>query len=229
MIYLDYAANTPVDALVLEEFIKSTTTYIANPNSTHPLGKEANGKMNEVTKDIANELGLKIEGPIKDQIIYTSGASEANNLAIKGIARSYRENGKHVISTCLEHSSVSGSLTYLQNHSYEIDLVNILPDGTVDLEHLKELMRKDTVLVSVGYVDSELGVIQPIKEIAEIVSNYPNCFFHTDATQAIGKVPVSFEGVDLMTFTPHKFFGLNGRGIDKKRGDCIRTPNSWWS
>lgn len=224
MIYLDYAANTPVDALVLEEFIKSTTTYIANPNSTHPLGKEANEKMNEVTKDIANELGLKIEGPIKDQIIYTSGASEANNLAIKGIARSYRENGKHVISTCLEHSSVSGSLTYLQNHSYEIDLVNILPDGTVDLEHLKELMRKDTVLVSVGYVDSELGVIQPIKEIAEIVSNYPNCFFHTDATQAIGKVPVSFEGVDLMTFTPHKFFGLNGSGALIKREGIVLEP-----
>ncbi|WP_066717152.1 cysteine desulfurase family protein [Clostridium sp. Marseille-P299] len=224
MIYLDYAANTPVDALVLDEFVSATTTYIANPNSTHPLGKEAHEKMNEVTKEIATVMGLKTDSPLNDQIIYTSGASEANNLAIKGIARSYRENGKHIISTCLEHSSVSGSLTYLQSHSYEIDLVNILPDGTVDLEHLKELMRKDTVLVSIGYVDSELGVIQPIEEIAKIVSEYPNCFFHTDATQAVGKIPVNLEGVDLLTFTPHKFFGLNGTGVLIKKEGIVLEP-----
>lgn len=224
MIYLDYAANTPVDPLVLEEFISSTNTYFANPNSTHPLGKEAHEKINKITNEIANVMGLNIDNLLKDQIIYTSGASEANNLAIKGIARSYRENGKHIISTCLEHSSVSGSLTYLQSQSYEIDLVNILPDGTIDLGHLKELMRKDTVLVSIGYVDSELGVIQPIEEIAKIVSEYPNCFFHTDATQAVGKIPVNIEGIDLLTFTPHKFFGLNGTGVLIKKEGIVLEP-----
>lgn len=223
MIYLDYAANTPVSTEVLEEFVESTKKYYGNPNATHQLGKEAQEKMLKTTEEIAHLLGLSMENS-KDRIIYTSGASEANNLAIKGIPRSYRENGKHMISTCLEHSSVSGALTYLQSQGYEIDLVDILPDGKVDLEHLKELLRQDTVLVSVCYVDSELGCIQPIGEIAEILSVYPNCFFHTDATQAVGKIPVSMDGVDLLTFTPHKLYGLNGTGALIKKEGVVLEP-----
>jgi cysteine desulfurase len=107
---------------------------------------------------------------------------------------------------------------------YEIDLVDITDEGLVNLEHFRELLRKDTVLVSICMVDSELGVRQPIKEIGEIIKEYPNCFFHTDATQAVGKIPVSFENIDCMTFTPHKFYGLNGSGILLKREQVVLEP-----
>lgn len=219
MIYLDYAANTPVDPEVLQCFVEETNRYIANPNSTHPLGKEAKEKLNQITKRMAELLDVKTT-----EIIYTSGASEANNLAIKGLVQAYKNNGKHIISTCLEHPSVSGSLTYLQTLGYEIDLVDITKDGLVDLEHLKELLRGDTVLVSICTVDSELGVRQPIEEIAKLLKTYPNCYFHTDATQAVGKVPACFEDVDCITFTPHKFFGLNGTGVLIKKEQIILDP-----
>lgn len=219
MIYLDYAANTPVDKAVVDSFVAASTQYIANPNSVHSLGRAASERMVEATNAIASILNVKPE-----EIIYTSGASEANNLAIKGVANAYRKIGKHIISTGLEHSAVSGTLTYLQSQGYEIDLVGINADGTVDLEHLKELLRNDTILVTIGYVDSELGIVQPIEEIATILKDYPDCKFHTDATQAVGKIPVSFEGVDLISFAPHKFFGLNGCGALIKKESVRVEP-----
>lgn len=219
MIYLDYAANTPVDQEVINRFVEVTNQFIANPNSSHLLGREAKEELNRTTEHIAELLGVK-----PSEIIYTSGASEANNLAIKGIAQAYRQNGKHIISTCLEHPSVSGALTYLQSLGYEIDLVDIMSDGRVDLENLKELLRKDTVLVSICSVDSELGVRQPIEEIGRILEAYPNCYFHTDATQAIGKIDAAANLADCFTFTPHKFFGMNGCGILVKKEKVILTP-----
>lgn len=219
MVYLDYAANTPCDEEVLESFTSAARDYIANPNSLHAPGRSANERMEEATNKIASLLGVK-----PNEIIHTSGASEANNLAIKGVARSYRQFGKHIISTALEHSAVSGALTYLQGEGYEIDLLDIQEDGTIDLDHLKELLRKDTILVTIGYVDSELGVRQPIEEIAELLKSYPNCYFHTDATQAVGKIPVTLEGVDMMSFAPHKFFGLNGAGILVKKEHVMVEP-----
>ncbi len=219
MIYLDYAANTPVDPEVMQSFVEETNRYIANPNSTHPLGLQAKRRLDDITEQIAELLGVKHQ-----EIIYTSGASEANNLAIKGLVQAYKNNGKHILSTCLEHPSVSGALTYLQTLGYEIDLIDITKDGLVDLEHLKELMRSDTVLVSICTVDSELGVLQPIEQIADILKAYPNCHFHTDATQAVGKVSVSFEQVDCVTFTPHKFYGLNGTGVLVKKDGIILEP-----
>ncbi len=219
MRYFDYAANTPVDKEVMEYYIEQSNRYIANPNSSHLLGREANARLSEITEHIAAMLGVK-----PTELIYTSGASEANNLAIKGLVQAYKHNGKHIISTCLEHSSVSGALTYLQTLGYEIDLVDITREGLVDLDHLKELLRQDTVLVSICTVDSELGVEQPIKQIGELLKDYPNCYFHTDATQAIGKIPVFFEHVDLLTFTPHKFFGMNGCGILFRREAVVLEP-----
>ena len=223
-IYLDYAANTPVDAEVLNTFNETTLKYFANPNSTHSLGKQAHLKIEETTNNIMQML--KAETGLNDntEIIYTSGSSESNNLAIKGVAQSYRENGKHIISTFLEHSSVSGPLTYLKEQGYEIDIVNITSDGKIDLEHLKSLIRKDTILVSVCYVDSEVGNVQPIDEIAKIVKQYPNCFLHVDATQAIGKIHLNFKDIDLITFAPHKFYGLNGFGGLIKRKDIVLEP-----
>lgn len=219
MIYLDYAANTPVKEEVLLQFCKINREYIANPNSTHALGREAKKRMEQCSKNIAEIIGVKPE-----EVIYTSGASEANNLAIKGIARTYRNDGKHIISTALEHSSVSGALTFLQTQGYEIDLLDIKEDGTVDLEHLEELMREDTILVTIGLVDSEIGVEQPIREIASIVRKYPACHLHIDATQAVGKIPVDFSLVDCATFAPHKFFGLNGFGILVRKEGIVLEP-----
>jgi cysteine desulfurase len=216
---LDYSANTPAAPEVLERFIHIEQNYIGNPNSLHPCGIAAKAEMDRVTASIAELLGVK-----PTELIYTSGASESNNLAIKGIAQASRHVGKHIISTSLEHSSVGGSLTALQTQGYEIDLVGIDRSGQIDLEQLEELMRKDTVLVSVSAVDSELGTVQPIEQIAAIVSRYPNCRLHVDATQAIGKTAVTMEGVDTMSIAPHKFYGLNGSGLLFKREGLVIEP-----
>ncbi len=220
MLYFDYAANTPVEEEVLECFCNETRNYIANPNSTHKLGREAKERMDEITNSLASYLQVEA-----NEIIYTSGASEANNLAMKGLVYSHKGNGKHIISTCMEHSSVSGCLTILQNQGYEVDLLDITSEGTIDLIHLKELLREDTILVSIGYVDSELGIRQPIEEIVDILKDYKGCYFHTDATQAVGRIPVEFiDGIHSLSFAPHKFFGLNGCGILLKKEGVALTP-----
>ena len=219
MIYLDYAANTPVAPQVLEEYINCERTYIANPNSAHPLGTSARHKMAEIIDQVASELNIDATG-----IIFTSGASEANNTAIKGIARARRNVGKHIVSTPLEHPSVSGPLTYLQEQGWEIDLVDIGRDGKIDVEHMKKLVRKDTVLIAVTAVDSELGTIQPIDQIIEIKKQSLNCALHVDATQVIGKIPFSFDGIDTASFTAHKFYGLNGVGVLYKNRSVLIDP-----
>ena len=223
-LYLDYAANTPVDEGVLKTFNNATLKYFANPNATHGLGVEVNEKIIKTTDKIINLF--KENTCLNDnmEIVYTSGSSESNNLAIKGVAQSYKENGKHIISTFLEHSSVSSPLSYLKEQGYEIDIVGITSDGKINLDELKRLIRDDTILVSVCYVDSEVGNVQPIQEIAEIVSKYPNCFLHVDATQAVGKTEVDFSGIDLISFAPHKFNGLNGFGGLLKKKDMVLEP-----
>ena len=219
MIYLDYSANTPVDARVLEQFCAVERRCIGNTNSHHQAGSAAKAEIDAATIKIASLLGVQ-----PAEIIYTSGASEANNFALKGLARLSRHAGMHIISTPLEHSSVSGTLTALQEQGYEIDLLDVKQDGTVDLEHLKDLLRPDTICVAVTLVDSELGVVQPVQEIAAILKAYPHCHLHVDATQAVGKIPVSFEGVDTMSLTAHKFYGLNGIGLLVKRRNLALEP-----
>ena len=219
MIYLDYSANTPADERVLERFCAVERACIGNANSHHQAGVTAKAEIDRATQSIASLLHVQ-----PAEVIYTSGASESNNFALKGLARLSRHVGKHIISTPLEHSSVSGTLTALQEQGYEIDLVDIQRDGIVDLEHLKELLRPDTIAVAVTMVDSELGVVQPIAQIAEILKAYPNCHFHVDATQAVGKIPVSFEGIDTMSLTAHKFYGLNGIGLLLKRRGLALEP-----
>ena len=174
--------------------------------------------MDLVTAHIASLLGVEPE-----EIIYTSGASESNNLALKGIVQVSRHTGKHIISTALEHSSVGGALSALQQ-GCEMDLVDIGRDGKIDLEHLAELLRRDTVLVSICAVDSELGTVQPIREIGKILRDYPNCRLHVDATQAVGKTTLVLEVVDTMSIAPHKFYGLNGSGLLVKKKDPVIEP-----
>ena len=219
MIYLDYSANTPVDARVLEQFCAVERRCIGNANSHHQAGSAAKAEIDAATIKIASLLDVQ-----PAEIIYTSGASEANNFALKGLARLSRHAGRHIISTPLEHSSVSGTLTALQEQGYEIDLLDVKQDGIVDLEHLKDLLRPDTICVAVTLVDSELGVVQPVQEIAAILKAYPHCHLHVDATQAVGKIPVSFEGVDTMSLTAHKFYGLNGIGLLIKRRNLALEP-----
>lgn len=219
MIYLDYAANTPTDERVLQEFCLVNQDFFGNPNALHPLGFAAKDKMDSITESMTKGLELA-----ESEIVYTSGASESNNTAIKGIARSSRHIGKHIITSGLEHSSVSGTLTHLQEQGYEIDMLDIGKDGTLNLVSLRELLRKDTVLVTVCAVDSEIGVIQPLEEIAAIIKEFPNCRLHIDATQAIGKVRFDFNIADTISFTPHKFYGLNGCGVLIKKKDLIIEP-----
>lgn len=219
MIYLDYAANTPVRKEVLESFNKANEKFISNPNSNHKLGLLAKQKIDEETNKIANIIKVK-----PSEIIYTSGATESNNLVIKGICNKYKNKGKHIITTSLEHSSIIAPLNYMISQDFEVDFVNLNSDGTINLEHLKSLLRNDTILVSICYVDSEVGIIQPIKEISEILKKYPNCVFHTDATQAVGKIEVDFSLADLITFSPHKFHGLNGTGVLIKKDNIELIP-----
>lgn len=219
MIYLDYSANTPADPAVLDCFCEAERACCGNANAAHGAGRAAKACVDEATASIAALLGVQPE-----EIIYTSGASEANNTAIFGLARAGRHVGRHIISTPLEHPSVSGCLTALQEQGYEIDLVGIGRDGKVDLEQLQELLRRDTVLVSITAVDSELGTVQPVGALAQLLQAYPNCRLHVDATQAIGKTRFSFAGADTVSFAPHKFYGLCGSGILYKRAGTALEP-----
>ena len=219
MIYLDYAAHAPADPAVLERFCDTERRFTANPNSVHAAGKAAREEMARVTEQIA-----ALTGAAPSEVIFTSGATEANNLAIKGIAQASRHIGRHIISTPLEHSSVSGSLTALQERGWEIDLLSIGRDGRIDPEEVRELLRPDTVLAAVCAVDSELGTVQPVEEIAALLADRPNCRLHVDATQAVGRIPVSFSGIDTMSFAPHKFGGLCGSGVLLKRSRMPLEP-----
>ena len=219
MIYLDYSATTPVDSEVIDTYSKVCRDFIGNPNSLHKLGVEANKLIDASTKQIANILGVK-----PSEIIYTSGASEANNTAIKGIALKYQNRGKHIITTELEHSSVIAPMSYLSNNGFEIDFVKLDENGLVDLQDLDNRLRDDTILVSIASVNSEVGVAQPIDKIASIVKKYPKCYFHSDVTQSIGKEKVDFTNIDLASFSAQKFFGMKGVGCLIKKENIVIEP-----
>ena len=218
-IYLDYAADTPPDPQVLAVYAQTAARCFANPNAAHPAGAAAKDAVDSALARMADLLHTP-----QDTLILTSGASEANNLAVKGIAHAARRRGKHIISTYLEHSSVSGALTFLQEMGWEIDLVQIGADGKADLDRLRRLLREDTVLCAVCAVDSELGTVQPVREIASLLADHPNCRLHVDATQAIGKLPFDVTCADTVSFAPHKFYGLKGCGVLVKRAETVLEP-----
>ena len=219
MVYLDYAANAPVDEEVLATFNEISKKYFANPNATHKLGKEAKEIIDKSTENIA-----KIFNVLPEEIIYTSGASESNNLAIKGICERYKSKGKHIITTPLEHNSITAPLSVMQKEGFEVEVMPVKKDGLVDIDALKEMLREDTILVSVIAVDSEIGLKQPIEEIGKLLKDYPNTFFHIDASQAIGKVDIDLTNIDLITIAPHKFYGINGFGALIKKKDVSLVP-----
>ncbi len=219
MTYLDYSATTPVDGEVIDTYSKVCREYIGNPNSLHKLGVESKNLIDASTEQIKKVLDLK-----DMDVIYTSGSSEANNTAIKGICLKYSNRGKHIITTELEHSSIVAPLNYLSGLGYEVDFVELDEDGVVDLEDLKSKMRDDTILVTIASVNSEVGVRQPIEEIAKIVNDYPKCYFHSDVTQSIGKEKINLNVLDLASFSGQKFFGMKGVGCLLKKSNIVIEP-----
>ena len=218
MVYLDYSATTPVNEEVLDSFNKANKEFIGNANSLHKLGTNINNLINSATKQIENIFELKDK-----EIIYTSGSSEANNLAIKGICLKYQNRGKHIITTKYEHSSTISPIRYLESIGYTVSFVETNEYGIVNLDNLKDLIRDDTILVSINAINSEIGLRQPIEEIGNILKEYPKCFYHVDLTQAIGKIKVHFDNIDLATLSAHKIYGLKGIGclIKNKNIDLI--------
>ena len=216
MIYFDNSATTIVDDRVLDTFNKVCKNYPGNSNSIHGLGIKSKELEEYATCKIANLLGVK-----DSEVIYTSGATESNNMVLKGIASKYKSRGNHIITSYLEHSSVLETAKYLENNGFTIDYVNVKEDGLIDLEHLKELINDKTILVSIAAVDSELGIKQNIDEISKIVREYPKCYFHVDATQAIGKIKVDFKMIDFLSMSAHKIFGIKGIGLLLKRENIV--------
>ena len=214
MIYLDYTAHMPPDAVVVAAFCQAERENIGNANAHHAAGRMAEAAMRDAVLKVASLLSVR-----EDEVIFTSGASESNNTAIQGMVYAARHFGRHIITTPLEHPSVSGCLTALQERGYEIDVLSVNRDGQIDLTHLKKLLRKDTVLLTLCAVDSELGVIQPVQEVSEILREYPNCRLHLDVTQAVGKIPFELSLADTASFSGHKFGGVTGSGVlYKKKG-----------
>ncbi len=219
MIYLDYAADTPVCEAALSAFIKTAKEYGANPNSGHAMGQNAKKRLDEATAHIAEMLYAKPE-----EVVITSGATEANNLAILGLARAYQSRGRHLITSPMEHASVTAPMTALKAEGFELDFMKVLPDGRVDIHHLKGLLRPDTILISLCAVDSEAGIIQPLNLVKEALAAYPNCRLHVDATQAVGKLPIALNCADLYTLSAHKFYGITGCGVLVARNGIRLAP-----
>lgn len=219
MIYLDYSATTPVNEEVLNSYIEATKKMVGNPNSLHKLGIEAKSLIDAATRQIASILKVK-----PNEIIYTSGASESNNTAIKGICLKYQNRGKHIITTHLEHSSIMEPLNYLKRQGFEVEYVNITENGIVDIEDLKKKIRDDTILVTIASINSEVGIVQPIKDIAALLKKYPKVYFHSDITQSLGKEKVDLTDVDLASFSAQKFYGMKGIGGLVKKENVVIEP-----
>ncbi|HIT23779.1 MAG TPA: cysteine desulfurase [Candidatus Faecimonas intestinavium] len=219
MIYLDYSATTPVNEEVLNSYIETTKKMVGNPNSLHKLGIEAKSLIDAATRQIANILKVK-----PNEIIYTSGASESNNTAIKGICLKYQNRGKHIITTHLEHSSIIEPLNYLKRQGFEVEYVNITENGMVDIEDLKKKIRDDTILVTIASINSEVGIVQPIKDIAALLKKYPKVYFHSDITQSLGKEKVDLTDIDLASFSAQKFYGMKGIGGLVKKENVVIEP-----
>ena len=220
MIYLDYSATTPVNDEVLDTYVKATKEFIGNPNSLHKIGIEAKKLIDASTEQIANILGVK-----PSEIIYTSGSSESNNTAIKGVCLKYANRGKHIITTELEHSSIIAPLNYLTTLGYEVDFVALDENGKVDLDDLIRLIRDDTVLVTISSVNSEVGVKQNLKELSEVIrSKNSKTIFHSDITQSIGKEKLDLSYVDLASLSCQKFYGMKGIGALIKKDNITIEP-----
>jgi len=209
-IYLDMQATTPVDPRVLDAMLPYMTDHYGNPHSrTHAYGWEAEKAVEEARKNIADLIGADPK-----DIVFTSGATESNNMSIKGVARFHQEKKRHIITTQTEHKCVLDSCRKLQEEGFEVTYLGVQRDGVIDLQEFEAAIRPDTSLVSVMTVNNETGVIQPIKKIGTIVRKHRGVYFHTDAAQAVGKIPLDVNemNIDLMSISGHKIYGPRGIG-----------------
>jgi len=207
--YLDMQSTTPVDPRVLDKMIPYMTGQFGNPHSrTHEYGWEAETAVEEARKEVADLIGANPK-----EVIFTSGATESNNIAVKGVARFYKERKKHIITTVTEHKCVLDSCRYLEMEGFDITYLPVKTDGLIDLDELAAAIRPDTVLVSVMAVNNEIGVVQPLKEIGALC-RANKVFFHTDGAQAIGKIPMDMNemNIDIMSMSSHKIYGPKGIG-----------------
>jgi cysteine desulfurase len=208
-IYLDCHATTPLDDRVLAAMLPFFTEHFGNPSSvTHLYGWEAEAAVQQARETLAAAIHATAE-----EIVFTSGATEANNLAIKGVAESYFSQGRHIVTVQTEHNAVLDPCRYLETLGFEVTVLPVQADGLLNLEQLEQAIRADTVLVSVMAANNEIGVLQPLAEIGTLCHHH-NVLFHTDAAQAIGKISLDVQSmqIDLMSLTAHKVYGPKGIG-----------------
>lgn len=208
-VYLDNNATTPVDPRVLEAMIPFFTQHFGNAASrNHAFGWEAEDAVDQARKDIADLINASDK-----EIIFTSGATESNNLALKGVFEMYRDKGNHIITVNTEHKAILDTCKHLEKAGAEITYLETGEDGLVTLEQVEQAIRKETILVTIMYANNEIGVIQPIREIGALCAA-KGILFHSDATQAVGKIPVDViaDNIHLMSFTAHKMYGPKGIG-----------------
>jgi cysteine desulfurase len=215
IIYLDFQATTPIDARVSEAMKPFLTEDFANPHSNHLLGHKAEIALNDARTHIS-----KLIGCYPAEIIFTSGATESNNLAILGLRKNSGAGKNHVISLETEHKCVLAALDELKNYGFEVELLPVKKDGLVDLSRLRKTIRPETLLVSIMSANNEIGVIQPLKEIGEICLE-KGTLFHTDAAQAVGRIPLNVEdlNIDMLSISGHKIYGPKGIGALYVRSD----------
>ena len=220
MIYFDNAATTQVYPEVLKTYSEVASKIWGNPSSLHSLGSQAGRILEASRKQIADLLGKK-----STEIFFTSGGTEGDNWVIKGVAFERAHLGKHIIVSSIEHPAVKESALWLRSLGFEVDLAPVTRDGFVDVEKLADLIRPDTILVSIMAANNEIGSIQPINDISALLENHPTVSFHVDAVQAIGKMPLAdflTDRVDFATFSGHKFHSVRGVGfIFAKEGKKI--------
>lgn len=209
MIYFDNSATTKPYKEVLNSFLKVSEDFFGNPSSLHRIGGQAEKLLQQARSQVAKLLKVK-----ETEVLFTSGGTESNNLAVKGVALAHRERGRHIITTAIEHASIHNAMMQLETLGFEITYIPPDSFGFISTEAVEKEMRDDTILVSIIHVNNEVGTIQPIEEIGSMLKKYPKAIFHVDHVQGVGKVPIDFSnaGIHLCTISGHKFHGLKGTG-----------------